>query len=234
MKGNKKMATNQAKLGTSAALGFWARHPEIVDELYELESADDYLADDETLRGALPKELAEFASSNRDLLEQIMCEGESDIGRMQDWLKAAVSKRVQEFCKVMASKTSSPWAGKVRVEHSDGRSAKALRPMEFGWSVWTESNQLSLETWIWVPSGRRIERNLFEYLKCEVPNPQALLPAERRKGYQIGVVRLSKMPMLVGDDFCLDLDCLASDALESFDWITRVRMNGLFELQRSK
>jgi len=218
------------QLGKSEALGFWAKHPEVMDAIYE-SSDDDYMGKDEDLNKNFPSELSGLAINNRDLLVLIIEQAEASVARLDKALKSSLSASLKPFGTCLLTRHSE-WGDKVRMKHSDGRRARRLHPMEFGWGYPTEGNKLRLDCWIWVPGGRTAERRVFDYLCGEIGNTHPkLCAAARLTNYRSGTIRLATIPIEGDESFGLDLDALAISAMKHFNWINSSRVNKLFELQ---
>lgn len=222
-----------AQLGKSEALGFWAKHPEVMDAIYE-SGDDDYLAKDEDLTATLPADLSKLAISNRNLLVQIIQQAEGSAAKLDKALKSSLAASLGKVGNCLPTRYAA-WGDSVRVEHLDGRTARHLRPMEFGWGYPTEDNKLWLDCWMWVPGGRIAERRTFEFLYRELEQYRMLQlrAAERLIDYRSGAIRLAAMPIESDEAFGVDLDALMNFAMNCFSWITQPRVNKLFELQKA-
>jgi hypothetical protein len=213
-------------MSKAIALGFYAKHPLIMDELGDLEDFDD-LKDAE----GLPVALIELVSAHANLLTKLFNQVDAELDPFEEQLNADLQALIARGAKILPSRPSQ-WEGKVKAAPRRGRATQA--PLEFGWSWHTEGNEIFFDPWVWMKGGRAAERRLAALLSQIAPQlRERMTPAsELEEGaWYPGAIRLGRINVgeRVDEEFGLDLDALHKDALEFFRWADESHLRQLFE-----
>ena len=212
-----------------SALGFYAKHLLIMDELYWNHDYDTLMESLEKVEG-LPLELIALAKDNVDLISELLVNIDKELELFQSLYKdlrerikiGAIIKRGQGF----------EWDYKVEAKTKDGRMTLA-KTLEFGWDWNIQNEVLYLDSWAWISGGRSSEHFLLYKLRKMAPKIKNELKAAIEIDdfkWSSGAVRLNRINVseLVNDDFNLDLIQLRDDLWKSFSWINEIKLLELF------
>lgn len=207
------------------AFGFYAKHPLIMDELYNLDDLDKA----KDLEG-LPAQLVQIVDSNSELLTSLIKQAVLELEEFETSLNRALESVVKKGAKIRASRPPQ-WEGKVKVSPLDGRMKRA-KPIEIGWEWSTEENEMFIDPWIWMKGGRSAEILLSDTLSTVAARLSTRSARDFDKGtWETGSVRLGRINVSerVDGDFGINLDDLHHDALAFYEWINETTLRRLFE-----
>ena len=214
-------------MNNASALGFYAKHPLIMDELYDLSDDGDLHSSIDAAEG-VPHELVAIAKANADILSKLIVRVDEELEPFQ-----TMYETLRVLVNSDARKQGWQWDHSVKVNSKDGR-MKYSKTIEFGWIWETQNDVMYLYPWAWMSGGRVAERYLFSQIKELAPKIKdrirSSIEIEDRK-WASGLVRLDKIngSQRVGADFSLDIEKLTADVWESFAWINKSALSQLFK-----
>lgn len=203
------------KLGQSIALGFWSRHVESVDALYEVYAESDVF---EVAIKGLPSSLSEICSDEktRAQLINIFDTAENDCDH---FLRSATAQVQAVFSGnnrlKFESKRIVGWKKNFNVKLKRDRSDK---PIEIGCYFWTAATLgMTLYLTLWTKGGKAAaERNANIILENCGRKPMKGSDDKNDFDWDNGVIILGKVPLIdhisEQSPFSLDLDGV-SDSL---------------------
>lgn len=214
-----------------SALGFYAKHPLIMDALYEM---DDYDSFDDSLENAegLPEQLVALARENAGILRSLLGNIDKELEQFRT-VYESLRASVGSGAKIPKVRGGFHWEYSVRAATKDRR-MKYSEKIEFGWSWKIQNEKLYLYPWAWISGGRAAEEFLYKTICKMAPRLktklQKSLDIEDYK-WASGLVLLDRIDISerVSDDFSLDLDKLCDDLWKSFQWINQNRLSELFK-----
>lgn len=224
-------------MSNGMALGFYARHPLIMDELDDLYRDDALTEEGVRSSSGLPDPLVEFAISNLELLDRLLAEVGRDRQPLED-VYARLRKMLGEGAEISSRAQSPDWDHSVVAWCSDKRMTRA-RKVEFGW-VWNTksggpegSDTLFLDAFAWMQGGRRAEQALVSAIPALAPWLRSTVraAADLPERWAYGVVRLDRIDVTqrVREDLSLDVPTLATDVFNCFRWIGPGSLQQLFK-----
>lgn len=212
----------------ATALGFYASHPVIMDELYEVEDLDTGF-DEYARENQLPMELCDFVKPNVEFLNALFQRVEVELRELEEGLRASLRARVESCAQLMPTRVSD-WSGKISL--APLAVVPTQKCIELGWDWATAQDALWIDTWIWMRGGRQAERVLINSVReFGGPTKNVQGAKDHDRSWSSGMVRLGRIDVtaLVGPDFALDLDQLKKEVLNSFSWIDERSLGELFK-----
>lgn len=202
-----------------SALAFYAKHPVIMDALYEADdlevSFEEYAREE-----GLPAELRTFVAENASLLTLVLAQVMQELRPFESMLLRTLSSRFRsKFTQI--EKAQHDWAGKIWLSPKYSRPTRVQ--LELGWFWNTSDHNYWIVPWIWMRGGRRAERIVTEAFRARAGRATNVKPArELDEGNWVsGTVQLDRVNVTsrATADFKLDMKSLQDDVLRSFEWL---------------
>ena len=211
------------------ALGFYASHPVIMDEIYEVDDLETDF-EDYAIKEGLPGELTVLVKANADFLTSVFAQAENEQEQLTGAIRETLRAIVEPHSKILSTRTSA-WEGKIAL--SPLSSTTPNRYFELGWYWDTEEDSAKIVTWVWLRGGRQVESILIDAIRKSLGSTNNVQPAKdlERGVWNSGTVRLDVIDVTaaVEPDFRLDLDLLKTEVLKSFAWIDELSLGDLFK-----
>lgn len=213
-----------------SALGFYAKHPLIMDALYDMDEYDSFDDSIENAEG-LPVELVVLARANAAILRSLLENIDKELEKFEI-IQHKLRASLECGAKIPNFVPGNGWDCLVKAVAKDGR-MKHSKKMEFGWTWKIENEILNLYSWTWISGGRVAEEFLLKELRKLAPKMKGTMTASGKiegRQWASGVVILDRINVSerVGDGYSLDLDKLSVDLWQSFKWINKNKLSELF------
>lgn len=223
-------------MNSSIAFGFYVRHWEAVDAIWNCEMGSEEEFDDSAKQNGLTDELLAAVQKNlnasRELVEQL----EKDLEQFSKEIDDRIRKKIGKYTTIISGRPDC-WGGRLKFTHKDGRTAKTLHDAELGWSLGTSEGKVYLRPWLWAKGGRATEEAIVALLSKWQANPELKTSRQMGEGWShSGTVALGRIgcaePCYRGKKLSdgLNTELIAEDMLKMFAWISQDRINRILSL----
>lgn len=221
-------------MNKSTTLGFYVRNHEAMDAIFDCEVESRALFTASAREQGLKEDLLNVVLENWETMTWITGQLEKDVAQFEVCIRDGLRLGLKNAACVKPTRKPY-WGGRIRITHTDGRTARTLHDAELGWTFGSRNQSVLIRPWIWARGGRATEQTIIELMQKWMPSLKPVKAEVLGEGWVSGTVVLAQINCGLGRYLGkpidgIDTELLGEDVLAAFHWINKARINKILRL----